>query len=169
MCQLTIEKKQWYRAISISIFSSLQHNLKEFVTELFDCLFIAVLYAEVNRVFKMKIVQIESKICKFILVVCLKNCIDAAYSYTCRKFRGLSISISACWAHGWTLQKRMKRSKCCMGQTRAGDIRAHWHTLANTTQRSVRAATMRLYVQLLWPLVNDNNAVTVKMSGGLGL
>jgi len=88
MCQLTIEKKQWYRAISISIFSSLQHNLKEFVTELFDSLFIAVLYAEVNRVFKMKIVQIESKICKFILVVCLKNCIDAAYSYTCRKFRG---------------------------------------------------------------------------------
>lgn len=66
------------------------------MTELFDCLFIAVLYAEVNRVFKMKIVQIESKICKFILVVCLKNCIDAAYSYTCRKFRGLSISISAC-------------------------------------------------------------------------
>lgn len=56
-----------------------------------------------------------------------------------------------------------------MGQTRAGDIRAHWHTLANTTQRSVRAATMRLYVQLLWPLVNDNNAVTVKMSSGLGL
>ena len=41
----------------------------------------------------MKIVQIESKICKFILVVCLKNCIDAAYSYTCRKFRGLSIHL----------------------------------------------------------------------------
>jgi len=38
--------------------------------------------------------------------------IDAAYCYTCRMYRGLSV----CWAHQWGLQKRDKPTEMRLGE-----------------------------------------------------
>ena len=60
----------------------------------------------------------------------------------CYKHRMLRV----CWTHLRALQKRLNRSRCCLGrQTRVGQgtkhsMGAHWRQLANTIERPVHSS-----------------------------
>jgi len=65
--------------------------------------------------------------------------IDADCCYRHRTLR-------VCWTHLRALQKRLNRSRCCLGrQTRVGQgtkhsMSAHWRQLANTIERPVHSS-----------------------------
>jgi len=94
--------------------------------------------------------------CRLVHVLCpfwgqmaCVQCVDLAISYTCRTQYGLCDCV--CWAHGWTVQKRLNGSRCRLGADSCrpcirlgldmpweGELLIGRHVLARCTVRTFR-------------------------------